>query len=51
MNKFYFTFGSLEQFPYQNTYLIIIADNLAKAIATFRKKYPDRHPNTVNCSV
>ena len=50
MNKFYFTFGSLEQFPYQDTYLIIIADDLAKAIAAFREKYPDRHPNTVNCS-
>ena len=48
--KFYFTFGSDARFPYQNTYLIVIADCLEDAICKFRKKYPDRHKNIVNCA-
>lgn len=49
-NRFYFTFGSDIGFPYQNTYLIVIADNISDAIKKFRNKYPDRHDNTVNCA-
>ena len=40
MNKFYFTFGSDENYPYQNTYLIVVAFTLKKAIEVFQKKYP-----------
>ena len=50
MNKFYFTFGSNSQFPYQNTYLVVIADSEREAVQKFRAKYPDRHDGIVNCS-
>ena len=49
-NKFYFTFGSDSGFPYQNTYLIVIANTESEAIMKFRSKYPDRSKNCVNCS-
>lgn len=49
-NKFYFTFGSDSGFPYQNTYLIVIAKTLHEAIGKFRNKYPDRHKGCVNCA-
>lgn len=44
--KFYFTFGSSTNFPYQNTYLVVIARNKSDACEGFRMKYPDRDPNT-----
>ena len=50
MHKFYFTFGSWERFPYQDGYMIVIAENQSEAIAAFRKKYPDIVENTINCS-
>lgn len=40
--RFYFTFGSDERFPYQNTYIIIDAPNRTKAHKAFREKFPDR---------
>lgn len=49
-NRFYFTFGSDPGFPYQNTYLMVMADTKQEAIRKFRKKYPDRHENIFNCS-
>ena len=48
--KFYFTFGSDINQPYQNTYLIVIAGSKSTAIEKFRKKYPDRHENTYNAA-
>lgn len=50
IEKFYFTFGSDSGFPYQKTYLIVIAETKQEAIRKFREKYPDRHKNTFNCS-
>lgn len=50
MKNFYFTFGSWKGFPYQHGYLIVKADDLSSAITKFRKKYPDKHKNTVNCA-
>ena len=50
MNKFYFTFGSDENYPYQNTYLIVVALTLKKAIEVFQKKYPNRQSGAVNCA-
>lgn len=41
MERYYFTFGSSEQFPYQNTYLVIIASDQSDALKTFREKFPD----------
>lgn len=50
MNGFYFTFGSSLQFPYRNTYLIVIANSENEAVKKFRNKYPDVHENIINCS-
>ena len=50
MAKFYFTFGSWKGFPFQNTYVTVVANSEKEAIATFRSNYPDRTPDTVNCS-
>ena len=49
-NKYYFTFGSNKGFPYQNGYVIVIANSLGEAIEKFRKKFPDRNKNIVNCA-
>jgi len=48
--KFYFTFGSDPGFPFQNTYIIVLAESEKAAVETFRDKYPDRHEDTVNCA-
>lgn len=48
--RFYFTFGSDERFPYQNTYIIIDAPNRTKAHKAFREKFPDRTENIYNYS-
>lgn len=50
MEKYYFTFGSCERFPYKNTYLVVVASSLDDATAAFREKYPDIHENCLNCS-
>lgn len=50
MNRFYFTFGSSSRFPYNNTYLIVIAINVLEAIEKFRNKYPDVDKDIANFS-
>jgi len=49
-SKFYFTFGSDPGFPYQNTYIIVLAESEKAAVEKFRDKYPDRHKDIVNCA-
>ncbi len=48
--KFYFTFGSDPGFPYQNTYVVVMANTEREAVEKFRAKFPDRHENVVNCA-
>lgn len=48
--KYYFTFGSSEQFPYQYGYLIVCADSKSEAVGKYRAKYPDVNEGIVNCS-
>jgi len=48
--KFYFTFGSDPGFPYQNTFMIVMADTEKDAVEKFRAKYPDRHKGIANCA-
>lgn len=50
MEKYYFTFGSWEKFPYKNTYLVVVASGFDDAVTAFRKKYPDVSHNCLNCS-
>lgn len=37
------------KFPYQYRYLIVQAANMPDAVRKFRKNYPDRHENCLNC--
>ncbi len=48
--KFYFMFGSDPGFPYQNTFIIVMADTEKEAVEKFRAKFPDRHEGLVNCA-
>ena len=51
MANFYFTFGSDERFPYQNGYLIVIAENKHEACRIFRSHYPNRpESGCLNCA-
>lgn len=45
-----FTFGSSESFPYQMGYVSITAPSVKEAIAEFRRHWPDRSENCLNCS-
>ena len=50
MERYYFTFGSWDRFPYQNTYLIVVASSFGDAVKGFREKYPDINHDCMNCS-
>lgn len=50
MEKYYFTFGSWDGFPYKNAYLIVVASSYKDAIRRFREKHPDVTPDCMNCS-
>lgn len=49
--NFYFTFGSSEDFPYQNGYLIVKAETIREAAYKFMMQYPNRDgSDCLNCS-
>lgn len=50
LTRVYFTFGSWEQYPFPNRYMVVEAETYDAAIATFRSKYPDVHENTLRCA-
>lgn len=50
MEKFYFTFGTSEQFPYCGGWIEVLAPDRSAAVKTFRAKHPDVHEGFVNCS-
>lgn len=50
MEKFYFTFGTSEQFPYRGGWVEVFAPDYHSAVKTFRERYPDVHEGIVNCS-
>lgn len=50
MEKFYFTFGTSEQFPFRGGWVEVVAPSRKAAVRTFRSKYPDVHKGIVNCS-
>ncbi len=49
-NRYYFSFGSAECYPYQGGHLIVKADTADKAIEKYRSKYPDKVEGLVNCA-
>lgn len=50
MQKFYFTFGTSEQFPFCGGWVEVVAPDYKTAVRTFRSKYPDVNEGIVNCS-
>ncbi len=50
MERFYFTFGSSEHFPYQGGWVEVFAPSRRLAVKTFRAHFPDRNEGIVNCS-
>lgn len=50
LNRYFFTFGSDPGFPYQRGWVEVLAPDLPAAVAGFQRKFPDRHPGTVNCA-
>lgn len=50
MNRYYYTFGSADYFPFQNGWIIIEAKTFAQADDVFKKHFPCRHDNVLNCS-
>lgn len=50
MNKFFFTFGTSEKFPYCGGWVEVFAPDRAKAVATYRSHFPDVNEGIVNCS-
>lgn len=50
MQKYYFTFGSDEKFPYQNGFIEVRAESYVDAVRVFRDNVPDRTKDVLNCS-
>lgn len=50
MQKFYFTFGTSEKFPFCGGWVEVHAPDYITAIRTFRAKYPDITEGILNCS-
>lgn len=50
MNKFYFTFGSDECFPYQYGWVEVMADDLSQAVDKFNNRFGVRIEGVINCA-
>lgn len=50
MERFFFTYGSSEQFPFQHGWTEVVAPDYRAAVAVFRHFHPDITPGLVNCS-
>lgn len=52
LKRFYFTFGSAEEFPYKRgQYLIVKAQDINEAARKYKKKYPNQSGDEVlNCA-
>lgn len=46
----YFSFGSAEQYPYKDSYLVVYGTGYEDCVEKFRKRYPDKKENTLNCA-
>lgn len=47
--SFYYTFGILSQFPYQEGWVRVEAANRQEADSFFRLRFPDVHKGFLNC--
>lgn len=50
MQRYYFTFGKGSEYPYQNTYLVVMASSYSDAAKGFKEKHPDAIPGGMDCS-
>lgn len=50
MERFYFTYGTAEQYPFRGGWTTVCAPDEKTAIAFFRALHPDVHENTLNCA-
>lgn len=50
MNKYYFTYGTSEDFPFQRGWTEVVAPDLSAACSLFRMIHPDLYEHTLNCS-
>lgn len=50
IKKFYITFGNDTTFPFQNTYIIIEANNETEMQDVYQILYPDKNTNCLNYS-
>lgn len=48
-NKYYFTYGTSESFPYQNGWTLVLANNIREAVTLFDLVHP-RKSDFVNCA-
>lgn len=50
MQRFFFTFGTSDKFPFCGGWVEVLAPDRAKAVATYRSHHPDFNEGIVNCS-
>ena len=50
MNRYYFTFGSSKNFPFQGGWVEVCAEDMGQAVKAFRAYYSDRSPGIINCA-
>lgn len=50
MNKYYFTYGTAEFYPYKGGWTIVHAENRQQACELFRIMHPDRIAGVLNCA-
>lgn len=51
LERFYFTFGTCEHFPYtRGEYLVVLAQDIREAARKYKKVYPNIDEDTLNCA-
>lgn len=50
MQKYYFTFGTSDKFPFHGGWVEVFAPDRSKAVATYRSHHPDVNEGIINCS-
>lgn len=50
MQRFFFTFGTSDKFPFHGGWVEVVAHDRAKAVATYRSRHPDVNEGIINCS-
>jgi hypothetical protein len=50
MNKYYFTFGTADYFPFKGGWVEVMANSEQEAIKIYNDSYPPSHEGTINCA-